>query len=83
MTHPAFSGNGSGQLGLADSGRPDQKNTLWNLRPDFLKLLRVLEVADDVLDLLLVLVDAWLPPPMMSLNLVDVFWILMSLFLKW
>src|SRR5258708_34963991 len=56
--HIRFPGNRAGEQGLAGAGRPDQQHALRNLSAKPLKFLRVLQVLDDLLELLLGLVDA-------------------------
>ncbi len=55
--HVGFAGDGPRQQGLAGARRPDQQHALGDLAAEALKFLRVLEVLDDLLELLLGLVD--------------------------
>ena len=56
--HVRLAGDGAGQQGLAGARRPDQQHALRDLAAEPLKLLRILQVLDDLLELLLRLVDA-------------------------
>ena len=55
--HVRFAGDGARQQGLAGAGRTDQQHALGNFAAEPLKLLRVLQVLDDLFELLLGFVD--------------------------
>src|SRR6516165_11342425 len=56
--HVRFAGNSSGKQGLAGAWGPDQQHTLRDLTAEALELLRIFEVFDDFLELLLCFIDA-------------------------
>ena len=56
--HIRLAGDRAGEQGLAGAGRPDQQHALRDLAAEPLKFLRVLQVLDDLLELLLGFVDA-------------------------
>ncbi len=55
--HIRFAGNGASEQGLAGARRADQQHPLGYLAAEALKLLRVLEIFNDLFELLLGLVD--------------------------
>ncbi len=55
--HVRLAGDRPGEQRLAGAGRPDEQHPLGDLAAEPLKLLRVLEIFDDLLELLLGLVD--------------------------
>src|SRR5690606_28564541 len=53
-----FAGDGAGQQRLAGAGRPNEQHALRNAPAKALELLRIAQIFDDLLQLLLRLVDA-------------------------
>ena len=56
--HIGFAGDGAGEQRLAGAGRPDQKHAFGNAAAEFLKLLRVAQKLDQLLDFVLGFLDA-------------------------
>ena len=56
--HVRFAGDGAGEQRLARAGRADQQDALRNAAAELLKLLRVAEELDELLDFVLRFLDA-------------------------
>ena len=56
--HLGLAGNGLGQQSLAGSRRADQQHPTWDATAELLKLLRILQEVDQLLDLFLGLIAA-------------------------